>query len=107
MPIYNQGEFFVKPKEVEQGIILEEVSITTEIPEEVDKSLEECNGVVQGKLLKILPPINDNQYHGTFILHDFEDSFLREENTQDESLQFFKFISPTLVQGRNESMIPH
>jgi len=33
MSVYNQGEFFVEPKEVEKGIALEEVSITVEIPE--------------------------------------------------------------------------
>jgi len=107
MPIDNQSEFFMEPKEVAEGIILEEVSITVEISEKVDKSLEECNGVVQDWLLKIIPPIKDHQYHGAFILHDFEDSFLQEENTQDESLQFFKFISLTLVHGHNESMIRH
>jgi len=33
MYVYNQDEFFVEPKEVEQDIALEEVFITAEIPE--------------------------------------------------------------------------
>ena len=51
---------------------------------------------MHGKLLKILPPMKDNQYHGTFILHDFEDPFMQEKSVKDESSKFFKFISPII-----------
>jgi len=40
--------------------------------------------------------MRDIQHHGTSIRHDFEDHFLQEENAQDKSFQFFKFISPTI-----------
>ena len=40
--------------------------------------------------------MRDIQHHGTSIRHDFEDPFLYEENAQDESFQFFKFISPII-----------
>jgi len=41
MPISNQGEFFVEPKDIKQGITLKEVSPTIKIPEEINQSLEE------------------------------------------------------------------
>jgi len=53
MSICNQGEFFVEPKEVEQGIALKEVSPTSEIPEKVDKSLGESKGVDNDKLFEV------------------------------------------------------
>ena len=40
--------------------------------------------------------MRDIQHPGTSILYDFEDPFLQEKNSQDESFQFFKFISPTI-----------
>jgi len=40
MLVCNQGEFFVKPKEVAQSLALEEASTIAEIPEEIDKSLK-------------------------------------------------------------------
>jgi len=33
MPICNHGEFFMEPKDIKQGITLEEVSPSTEISE--------------------------------------------------------------------------
>ena len=63
MPVCNQGEFFMEPKEVEHNIILEEVSTTDEIPEEVDTSREEWKGVGHDKVLEILPPMKDNPHH--------------------------------------------
>jgi len=69
---------------------------TAEIPEKIELSLEEFNEVVHDELTKGLPPIRDIQHHGTSIRHNFKDPFLQEENAQDESFQFFKFISPTI-----------
>ena len=46
--------------EVKQSLILEEVSPTIEIPEEVDKSLEEYKGVGQDELFEVLPPMKNN-----------------------------------------------
>jgi len=67
----------VESSEIEQSLSLEEVSPTAEISEEIDQSLEECNGVVHDKLLKILPLMrNIQQHHDTFILHDFKVPFL-------------------------------
>ena len=40
--------------------------------------------------------MRDIQHHVTSIRHDFKDLFLQEENVQDESFQFFKFISPAI-----------
>jgi len=95
IPIWNQGEFFVKPRKIKQSIALEEVSPTTEISEKIEPSLEEFKEV-HDKLTEGLPPMRDIQYQGTSIRHDFEDPFLRKENTRDESFQLFKFISPTI-----------
>jgi len=39
VPVCNQGKFFAEPKEIKQGVALEEVSTTIEIPE-VDKLQE-------------------------------------------------------------------
>jgi len=50
MSICNQGEFFVEPKELKQGVALEEVFTTAEIPKEVDKLQEECKGFEINKL---------------------------------------------------------
>ena len=36
VPVCNQGEFFVKPKEIEQGVVLEEVFTAAEVPKEID-----------------------------------------------------------------------
>ena len=91
--VCNQGELFMEPKEVEQGIALEEGSPTTEISEEVDKSLDECKEVGHDKLFEVSPPVKDILYHGTSILHGFDDSFMRKESARDESFNFFKFIS--------------
>jgi len=94
--ICNQGEFFVKPKEVEHGIVLEGVSPTVKVPEEIDKLPDEDKGVGHDNLLDVLPPMEDNRHLGTFIFYNFKDPFLQEENARDESFQFFKFISPTI-----------
>jgi len=51
---------------------------------------------VHDELTEGLPPIRDIQHHVTSIRHDFKYPFLQEENAQDESFQFFKFISPTI-----------
>ena len=108
MPICNQGEFLMEPKDIKQRIALEEVSPTSEISEEKDQSLKWCNRIAHDKLLEMLPPMKDNQYHGTFILHDFEDPFLRKKSVKDDSSKFFKFISPTIstwVQHVLQSML--
>ena len=96
MPVCNQDEFFMEPKEIKQRLVLEEVFPTAEIPEKVDKSLKESKEVVHDKLFEVLPPMKNNQHQGTYIHHDFEDPFLQEENAQDKNFQFFKFISPTI-----------
>jgi len=54
--IYNQGEFFVEPKEVKEGIVLEEISPIVEVLREVDKSLEEFKEIIHDKFVDILPP---------------------------------------------------
>ena len=59
MPISNQDESFVEPKDIKQGITLKEVSPTIKISEEIYQSLEEFKGVVHDKLLKTLPPVKD------------------------------------------------
>ena len=53
MPVCNQGELFVEPMEVEQGIALKEVSPNTEIPKEVDKSLDEYKEVGYDELFEV------------------------------------------------------
>jgi len=53
MPVCNQGELFVEPKEVEQVIALKEVSPNTEIPKEVDKSLDEYKEVGYDELFEV------------------------------------------------------
>jgi len=45
MSICNKGEFFVESTEVKHSLVLEEVSLTVESPNEVDKPLEEYKGV--------------------------------------------------------------
>ena len=82
----TQGEFFVEPKEVEQNITLKGVSPTVEVPEEVDKSLEEYKGVEHDELLEVLPSMKDNHHNDTIILHNFKDPFLHNESTQDYSI---------------------
>jgi len=37
MPVCNQGELFIEPIEIKKGVALEDVSMSTEIPEKVDK----------------------------------------------------------------------
>ena len=88
MPICNQNEFFMESKKIKQSLALEEVSTIAEIPEEVEKSQKECKGVGYDKL-EVLPSMEDNQHHGTFILHDFEDPFLHNKFAQDYSIQCF------------------
>jgi len=94
VPVCNQGEFIVEPKEIKQGVALEEVSTIAEIPKEVDK-LHECKGVGTNKL-EVLPSMEDNHHHGTIIFHDFKDPFLQKENAQDNSSKFFELISHTI-----------
>jgi len=71
MPLCNQDKFFVEPKEVKQGIILEEISPIAEVLKAVDKSLEEFKEVVHDKSVCILPPIREIQHHGASNLHGF------------------------------------
>ena len=94
VPICNQGEFFVEPKEINQSVVLEEVSIIAEILEEVNK-LQECKGVGINKF-EVLLSMEDNHHHDTIILHNFEDPFLRKKSANDDSSNFFEFISPTI-----------
>jgi len=91
VPVYNQGEFFMEPKEINQGIALEKISTTAEIPKEVNKLQEKCKGIEINKL-EVLPSMKDNQHHGTIILRDFEDPFLRKKSAKDDSFKFFEFI---------------
>ena len=79
MPICNQGEFFVEPKERKQGIALERVSPTAEILEKIEPSLEEFKEV-HHELMKRLPSMRGIKHHGTSIRHDFKDPFLQEKN---------------------------
>ena len=96
MLVCNQVEFFIEPKEVEQGITLEEVSPTIKIPKKVDKSLDEGKEVKHDKLFEVSPFEEDIPHHGTSILHGFENPFMRKESARDESFNFFKFILPTI-----------
>ena len=96
MPVCNQGGFFVEPKDIKQGIALEEVSPTVKMFKEIDQSLEECNRVAHDKLLEMLPPMKDNQYHDTFILHGFENPFLQKQIVKNDTSKFFEFTSPTI-----------
>ena len=77
MHVYNQGKFFVEPKEVEQGFILR-VSLTVEASKEVDRSLDECKEVELNKV-EVLPSMEANHCHGIIILHDFKDPFLHNQ----------------------------
>jgi len=52
--ICNRGEFFVESKEIKLSLGLEEISPTSKILDKIKPSLEEYNGVVHDKLLKIL-----------------------------------------------------
>ena len=89
MPICNQGEFFVEPKNIKQGIALEEVPSTVEIPEEIDLSLEGSKGIVHDKRLETLAPMEDIPHHGTVILHVFNDPFQHNKYAQDYRIQRF------------------
>jgi len=62
----------------------------------IEPSLEEFKEVVHDELTKGLPSMREIQHNDTSIHHDFENNFLQEENTQEESFQFFKFISPII-----------
>ena len=53
-------------KEIKQGVALEEVSTTAEIPEEVELQ-EESKGVGINKP-EVLPFMKNNHHHGTIIL---------------------------------------
>ena len=53
--ICNQGELFMEPKEVKQGIVLEKISPTAEVLKEENKPLEEFKEVVYDKFVDILP----------------------------------------------------
>jgi len=89
----------VDSKEIKQGfdlLVKEELTLPAEIHEKVGPSLEDFDEVEHDKLLKILPPIKDNQHHGTSILHGFEDPFMQMESARDENFNFFKFISLTI-----------
>jgi len=103
MPIRNQGEFFVDPKEVEQDIALE-VSPTTEIPKEVDKSLDECKKVGHDKLFEVSPPMEDIPHHGTSIRHSLENPFMQRV-LEMKSLIFF-LSSYHLLSARGRNVFP-
>ena len=62
----------------------------------MDQLLKEYKGVVHDKLVAILPPMRGIQYHDTFILHYFEDPFIRKKRAKDESPKFLKFVSPAI-----------
>ena len=49
----------MRPKEVKQDIILEDISPIIEVLKEVDKSLEEFKEVVYDNFVDILPLIRD------------------------------------------------
>ena len=70
--------------------------LTTEIPEEFDKSLDECKEVGHDELFEVSPLVEDILHHDTSILHSFEDLFMWKESARDEGFNFFKFISPTI-----------
>jgi len=93
VPLCNQDEFFMEPKEIKKDIALEKVFTIAEISEEVNK-LQECKGFGINKL-EVLPSMEDI-HHDTTILHDFEDLFMRKESARDESYNFFKFILLTI-----------
>jgi len=95
VPVCNQGEFFVEPKEIKHVIALGEVPTTAKISKEVDKLQDKCRGVGINKF-EVLPSMEDNHHHGTIILHDFGDPFLRKKSAKDDSFKFFEFISPTI-----------
>jgi len=81
--ICNQGEFIMESEETKQNLTLvdkEEVSPTAEVLDEIGQSLEAYKGVVYDKILEILPSMKDHQHHGTFILHNFEDTFIQKES---------------------------
>jgi len=40
--------------------------------------------------------MEDNNHHATIIFHDFKDHFLQKKSAQDDSFEFFEFISPTI-----------
>ena len=88
IPVCNQGYFFVESTGVKQCIILEEVPITDEILEEVDKSMEECK-VGHDKLFEVLPSVKDISHHGMIIFRDFEDLFLHNNYAQNYNIQRF------------------
>jgi len=68
MPVCNQGDFLVESTEIKRRIVLEEVSTTGKIPEEIDKSLDECNEVGHDKLLEVLPPVEDTPHQQLFFM---------------------------------------
>ena len=86
----------MESKEVEQGIALDEVSPTAEIPKEVDKSLDDCKEVGHDELFEISSAVEGIPHHGTSILHSFEDLFMQKESARDENFNFFNFISPAI-----------
>jgi len=73
--------------EIKKSLILQEVSPIVEIPEDVDKPLEEYKEVRQDKFFEDLPPIKNDEHHDTLILYDFEDPFPHNECVQDYKLK--------------------
>ena len=86
----------MESKKIKQSLTLEEVSPTAKIFEKLEPSLKKYKRVVHDKFLEILPPTRDIQRHSTFILHGFEDPFMRKASARDENFIFFKFLLLTI-----------
>jgi len=89
--ICNRCEFLMELKEIKKSLYLvvkEEVSLTAEILEKMEPSLEKSKGVVHDKHAEGLLPMRGIQHHDV--------SILQKKSTRCERFQFFKFISPTI-----------
>ena len=76
----------MESEEIEKTLVLEKISPTAEISEEMDQSMEEYKGVIHDKLVNILPPMRGFQHHGTFIFVISKIPFMRKKSAKDESL---------------------
>jgi len=86
----------VESKETKQrfALVVKEVAPSIEVPEKMKPMLKEFKRIIHAELPEGLSPMRDIQHHGAFILHGFEDPFMRKESVRDENFKFFKFISP-------------